>query len=166
MAPSSSLWRNTVKRYCPSNKSFPSIFFVDLPRLASKNIEGFEPFSAVLLDTAVPQIASALRKVLPFKGHLIHSAWSGSGVRALEAMNLPCVESHENSTYFPAPGDICFTVGHNEFTIFYGDASPAMPSGKVRESVFAIIEDRIMEFQQACMLTRLTGLRPFSLQFV
>ena len=130
------------------------------------DIEGFEPFSAVLLDTAVPQITSALRKVLPFKGHLIHSAWSGSGVRALEAMNLPCVESHENSTYFPAPGDICFTVGHNEFTIFYGDASPAMPSGKVRESVFAIIEARILEFQQACMLTRLTGLRPFSLQFV
>ena len=128
-------------------------------------IEGFEPFSAVLLDKAAPRIASALRIVLPFTGHLIHSAWSGSGVRALETMTLQGVEAHENSTYFPVPGDICFTVGHTEFTIFYGDANPAMPSGKVRESVFAVIEARLPEFQQACKLTRLTGVRPFTLRF-
>ena len=134
------------------------------PRLAL-GIEGFEPFSAVLLDKAAPGISGALSSFLPFEGHLIHSAWSGCGVRALEAMTLPDVETHENSTYFPVPGDICFTVGHAEFTIFYGDASPAMASGKVRESVFAVVESRLPEFQQACMLTRLTGLRPFELRF-
>ena len=129
-------------------------------------IEGFEAFRLTLLDQAAPGIAAALRAVLPFEGHLIHSAWSGNGVRALEAFDLPSINAHENATYFPAPGDICYTVGHAELTLFYGDASPAMASGKVKESVFAVLDCNHVAFQQACMLTRLTGVRPFRLQCI
>ena len=62
------------------------------------------------------------------------------------------------------PGDLCYTVGHAEFTLFYGDASPAMASGRVRESVFGVLENDLSTFQQACMLTRLSGLREFILR--
>ena len=127
-------------------------------------IDGFDGFPVGLLDRAAPRLTVALRAILPFEGRLIHSAWSGSGVRALGAMDLPGVEAHENSTYFPVPGDVCYTVGHAEFSIFYGDASPAMPSGRVRESVFAVVESRLPELQNACMLTRLTGVRRFTLR--
>jgi hypothetical protein len=126
-------------------------------------IEGFEAFPVRTL-AAAPLIGRALDAVLPVRGHLIHSAWSGSGVRALEAVALPGVTAHENSTFFPAPGDVCYTVGHDELTMFYGDALPAMPSGRVRESVFAVVGARFREFQEACMLTRLTGARPFVLR--
>ena len=127
------------------------------------DIEGFSPFRIRMLDRVVPAISSALLKILPFKAHLIHSAWSGSGVRSLEAMKLSDVKADENSTFFPAPGDLCYTVGHDEFTLFYGDASPAMASGRVRESVFGVIEYDLPSFQQACMLTRLDGIRKFVL---
>jgi hypothetical protein len=40
-----------------------------------------------------------------------------------------------------------------------------MASGRVRESVFGVIEDDLLSFQQACMLTRLSGLRAFKLRF-
>ncbi|MEE2804950.1 MAG: DUF3830 family protein [Pseudomonadota bacterium] len=128
-------------------------------------VHGFAPFCVRLLDGVAPMIAEALLAKLPFEGRLIHSAWSGSGVRALEPMELPGVTAHENSTFFPVPGDLCYTVGHAEFTLFYGDASPAMASGPVRESVFGVIEDDLLSFQQACMLTRLSGLRTFMLRF-
>ena len=127
-------------------------------------IRGFDPFCIRLLDRAAPQISQALLDQLPFKGRLIHSSWSGSGVRALEAMDFPEVTAHENSTFFPTPGDLCYTVGHAEFTMFYGDASPAMASGRVRESVFGVIADDLESFQKACMLTRLSGLREFTLR--
>jgi hypothetical protein len=127
-------------------------------------IHGFTPFGVRLLDQVVPNITQALLELLPFEGHLIHSAWSGSGVRALEPMDFPNVTAHENSTFFPVPGDLCYTVGHAEFTLFYGDASPAMASGRVRESVFWVLENDLSSFQQACMLTRLTGLREFILR--
>lgn len=126
-------------------------------------VEGFEPFTIRLLTTAAPLIAKGLLAKLPLQGHLIHSAWSGSGVRGLESVALPGIEAHENSTYFPVPGDFCYTVGHDEITMFYGDASPTMPSGKVRESVVGVLEGRLPEFQRACILTRLTGARPFTL---
>jgi hypothetical protein len=126
-------------------------------------IEGFEPFSVRLLTKAAPAITQALTGMLPLQGHFIHSAWSGCGVRGLESIKLAGVTEHENSTYFPAPGDFCYTVGHDELTIFYGDACPTMPSGKVRESVAGVIAGRLPEFQRACILTRLTGARPFSL---
>ena len=129
----------------------------------SLSMEGFSPFIVRLLAKAAPAIAQALLGCLPFRGHLIHSAWSGCGVRSLESLALPNVSAHENSTYFPVPGDLCYTVGHDELTMFYGDASPTMPSGKVRESVVGVIGDRLPEFQHACILTRLTGARPFAL---
>ena len=116
-------------------------------------IAGFPLFPIRLLDRAAPTITQALFKKLPFEGHLTHSAWSGNGVRALEAME-----------FFPSPGDLCYTIGHSEFTLFYGDASPAMASGRVCESVFGVIEDNLELFQQACMLTRLDGLRAFVLR--
>jgi len=127
-------------------------------------IEGFEPFRIRLLMTAAPLIARALLAKLPLEGHLIHSAWSGCGVRGLESVALSGIDAHENSTYFPVPGDFCYTVGHDEITIFYGEASPTMPSGKVRESVVGVLDSRLPEFQLACILTRLTGARPFKLQ--
>ena len=128
-------------------------------------IHGFTPFCVRVLDGVAPTITQALLARLPFEGHLIHSAWSGSGVRALEPMDLSDATGHENSTFFPVPGDLCYTVGHAEFTLFYGDASPAMASGRVRESVFGVIEDDLLSVQQACMLTRLSGLRAFILRF-
>lgn len=127
-------------------------------------IEGFEPFAIRLLGKAAPAIAKALLARLPFNGHLIHSAWSGCGVRCLESVPLEGVETHENSTYFPIPGDFCYTVGHDELTMFYGDASPTMPSGKVRESIAGVLVGRLPDFQRACIMTRLTGARPFSLE--
>ena len=133
-------------------------------RRLTLEIAGFPLFPIRLLDRAAPTITQALVKKLPFEGHLIHSAWSGSGVRALEAMELPELTEHENSTFFPSPGDLCYTIGHSEFTLFYGDASPAMASGRVCESVFGVIEDNLELFQQACMLTRLDGLRAFVLR--
>ena len=128
-------------------------------------VDGFPAFPVRLLQGAAPRIAKAVRSTLPIQGRLIHSAWSGCGVRALEPVRLPGVETHENSTFFPAPGYICYTVGHDELTMFYGDNSPAMPSGRVRESVFAVLELRLTEFQQACILTLLAGARPFVLRF-
>jgi len=128
-------------------------------------IEGFEPFAMRLLCKAAPVITTALAVRLPLAGHFIHSAWSGCGVRGLESVALP-VEEHENATYFPTPGDVCYTVGHDELTIFYGDASPTMPSGKVRESVIGVITERLSEFQRACILTRLAGARPFTLSLL
>jgi len=127
-------------------------------------IEGFEPFKIRLLVKAAPLIGNALLTKLPLSGHLIHSAWSGCGVRGLESVALPGIDEHENSTYFPVPGDFCYTVGHDEITMFYGDASPTMPSGKVRESVVGVVDGRLPEFQRACILTRLTGARPFQLK--
>lgn len=127
------------------------------------SIEGSLSFTLRLLMKAAPLINRALLARLPFRGHLIHSAWSGCGVRCLEGVPLSGIETHENSTYFPIPGDFCYTVGHDELTMFYGDASPTMPSGKVRESIVGIVDSRLPEFQHACILTRLTGARPFSI---
>jgi len=127
-------------------------------------IEGFAPFAVRFFAAAAPRLAAALRAVLPVRGHLIHSAWSGSGVRALEALALPGADAHENATYVPAPGDVCFTVGHDELTMFYGEARPAMAGGPVRESVFGAVAERLPEFQDACVLTRLRGARPFALR--
>jgi hypothetical protein len=127
-------------------------------------IEGFEPFTVRLLMKAAPNSTKALLTQLPFKGHLIHSAWSGCGVRCLERVTLLGIDAYENSTYFPIPGDFSYTVGHDELTIFYGDASPTMPSGKIAVSTVGVISGRLPEFQRACILTRLTGARPFSMK--
>lgn len=125
------------------------------------DIEG-EAFTLVLLDEAAPRTCEAFLRSLPHDGLMIHAAWSGDAIRELEAFEL-AVPEFENATYYPAPGDVVYTVGHGEFSIIYGDCSPNMPSGRVRETVFAILADRLRDFQRVGRLVRVTGAKTFRL---
>jgi hypothetical protein len=123
-------------------------------------ILGDEGFTITLLESAAPKTCAAFLDSLPVEGHIIHAAWSGDVIRRLEAFDLPFDEP-ENATYFCAPGDVCFTSGFRELTMVYGDSYMSMPSGRVYESVFGIIRDRMRQFQRTGQSARLLGAMPF-----
>lgn len=121
---------------------------------------GNETFVIKLLESAAPKTTAAVLDRLPIEGHIVHAAWSGDVIRQLEAFDLSYDES-ENATYFCAPGDVCFTAGFRELTMVYGDSYMSMPSGRVYESVFGVIADRMREFQKVSQSVRLLGATPF-----
>lgn len=121
---------------------------------------GGQIFTIALLEKAAPRICEAFLKILPLEGHIIHAAWSGEVIRQLESFELP-VQKPENATYYCAPGDVCYTLGHREFTMMYGDNNCRMPYGNVQESVFGVIKDRMREYQRQCQMVRLLGATPF-----
>ncbi len=126
------------------------------------DIEG-EEFELALLEGVAPNICREFLKILPLKGHLIHAAWSGEVIRQLESFELP-VTKPENATYYCAPGDVCYTLGHKEFTIMYGDNNCRMPYGNVQENVFAVIKNKMRKFQEVCQLIRLTGAKDYEIR--
>lgn len=121
---------------------------------------GNETFVIKLLETAAPKTTAAVLDRLPIEGHIVHAAWSGDVIRQLEGFDLSYDEP-ENATYFCAPGDVCFTSGFRELTMVYGDSYMSMPSGRVYESVFGVITDRMREFQKVSQSVRLLGATPF-----
>lgn len=124
---------------------------------------GDKVFPISLLESAAPNITAAVLARLPVEGHIVHAAWSGDVIRQLEAFELP-VEESENATYYCAPGDICYTAGFRELTMVYGDSYMSMPTGRVYESVFAVITDRMREFQKVSQSVRLLGATPFQIR--
>jgi hypothetical protein len=126
-------------------------------------IEGDE-FPIALLRNAAPKTCDAFVRKLPLKGEFIHAAWSGDVIRMLDSFELPEIKDFENGTYYLAPGDVCYTLGHKEFTIIYGDCDPRMPYGAVREVVFGIICERLKDFQKVGRLIRVAGARKFTIK--
>lgn len=124
---------------------------------------GEEVFTIALLESAAPKTTRAFIDQLPLTGHIIHSAWSGDVIRQLEAVDLD-INAAENATYYCAPGDVCFTSGFREFTMVYGDNYMSMPTGRVYESVFGVITDRMREFQKTSQSVRLLGATPFQIE--
>lgn len=121
---------------------------------------GDETFVIKLLESAAPKTTAAILERLPIEGHIVHAAWSGDVIRQLEGFDLSYDEP-ENATYFCAPGDVCFTSGFRELTMVYGDSYMSMPSGRVYESVFGVIVDRMRVFQKVAQSVRLLGATPF-----
>lgn len=126
-------------------------------------ILGKETFVIKLLETAAPKTTAAVLDRLPIEGHIVHAAWSGDVIRQLEGFDLSYDEP-ENATYFCAPGDVCFTSGFRELTMVYGDSYMSMPSGRVYESVFGVIVDRMRVFQKVAQSVRLLGATPFRIE--
>jgi hypothetical protein len=94
-------------------------------------VSGELRFVARLEEEAAPETVAALRRLLPLESRLIHARWSG------EACWIPFGDldvgfGPENTTCYPAPGEILFYPGgvsETEILVPYGPTAFASKAG-------------------------------------
>jgi hypothetical protein len=95
-------------------------------------------FDARLEEEAAPQTCAAFRKVMPFKGQIVHVRWSGEGVW-VPLGDTDFGVGYENHTSYPAPGQIILYPGgisETEILLAYGGISFASKMGQLAGNHF------------------------------
>lgn len=95
-------------------------------------------FDARLEEAAAPQTCAAFRKVMPFKGQIVHVRWSGEGVW-VPLGDTDFGVGYENHTSYPAPGQIILYPGgisETEILLAYGGISFASKMGQLAGNHF------------------------------
>jgi len=95
-------------------------------------------FDARLEEEAAPQTCAAFRRVMPFKGQIVHVRWSGEGVW-VPLGDTDFGVGYENHTSYPAPGQIILYPGgisETEILLAYGGISFASKMGQLAGNHF------------------------------
>jgi hypothetical protein len=102
---------------------------------------GAAHFRARFEDAAAPLTCAAFRRLLPFKGDLLHVRWSGEATWVpLGALSLGI--PLENATSYPHPGEILFYPGplsETEILVPYGRTHFGSKAGKLAATHFLTI---------------------------
>lgn len=95
-------------------------------------------FDAKLEEEAAPQTCAAFKKVMPYKGQLVHVRWSGEGVW-IPLGDTDFGVSYENHTSHPAPGHIILYPGgisETEILLAYGGVDFSSKMGQLAGNHF------------------------------
>jgi hypothetical protein len=98
-------------------------------------------FAARLEEQLAPRTCAAFRKMLPFRQKLIHVRWSGEGCW-IPMGDFVTDFGHENSTSYPAPGQLIFYPGgysETEILLAYGGVRFASKLGQLGGNHFLSI---------------------------
>ncbi|MBI2184321.1 MAG: DUF3830 family protein [Thaumarchaeota archaeon] len=104
-----------------------------------------EEFPAKLHQATAPKTCSALLRVLPLAGHVVHARWSGEAIW-LPLPDLRIDVGFENHTIYPSRGDLLFypgLVSEKEILIPYGPCAFASRAGFLPGNHFATITQKL-----------------------
>jgi hypothetical protein len=114
-------------------------------------------FTAHLEHEKAPQTIAALRRLLPLESELVQARWSGEAAWVPLGWELELDLGPENSTSYPAPGDLLlYPGGLSEVEILfpYGATNFASKMGQLAGNHFATIDsggDRLTELGEAVL---------------
>lgn len=95
-------------------------------------------FGGHLESDAAPQTVAAFRKLLPYKGQIVHVRWSGEGVW-VPLGDTDFGVGYENHTSHPAPGHIILYPGgisETEILLAYGGIDFSSKMGQLAGNHF------------------------------
>jgi hypothetical protein len=107
-------------------------------------------FTARLENDAAPRTVAAFRTMLPLRTKLIHARWSGEATW-IPFGDLDVGVGHENSTRYPAPGQLLLYPGgvsETEILIPYGAAAFGSKAGPLSGNHFATIVDGVDQLRE------------------
>jgi hypothetical protein len=111
---------------------------------------GSYSFDAHFETQAAPKTVAVFKKLLPYENKVIHVRWSGEGVW------IPLGEkdfglTYENSTSYPAPGQMIFYPGgisETEILLAYGGVCFASKMGQLAGNHFLTITSGLDKLSQ------------------
>ena len=123
-------------------------------------------FPAVFEDDRSPATCIAFRKVMPFKGKIIHVRWSG------EALWIPLGDldfnvGFEDPTTYPTPGQILLYPGgksETEILIAYGSVRFASKAGSLAGNHLASITSHLGKLREVGVSTLWTGAKEITIR--
>jgi hypothetical protein len=122
-----------------------------------KIIVGDFEFTARLEHEKAPRTIAALRRMLPLVSELVQARWSGEAAWVALGWELELELGPENSTSYPAPGDLLlYPGGLSEVEILfpYGATNFASKMGQLAGNHFATIDsggDQLAELGEAVL---------------
>ncbi len=122
-------------------------------------------FEARLETQAAPKTVAAIRRILPYRQKIIHVRWSGEGLW------IPLGEEdfgvgYENSTSFPAPGQMLLhpgSVSETEMLLAYGGVHFASKVGQLAGNHFLTITSNLEDLPKLGRMTLWEGAQPILL---
>jgi hypothetical protein len=114
-------------------------------------------FTARLEHEKAPRTIAALRRMLPLDSELVQARWSGEAAWVPLGLELELDLGPENSTSYPAPGDLLlYPGGLSEVEILfpYGATNFASKMGQLAGNHFATIDsgrERLAEFGETVL---------------
>lgn len=107
-------------------------------------------FEAHFETAAAPKTVAAFRKVLPFRGQIVHVRWSGEGVW-IPLGNMDFGVGYENATSHPQPGQILLYPGglsETEILLAYGSVDFSSKVGQLAGSHFITLNKGLDQLPQ------------------
>ena len=111
-------------------------------------------FDAVFEKKSSPETCEAFRRVMPFKGQVVHVRWSGEGMW-IPLGDMDFKVGYEDATSYPAPGQILLYPkgkSETEILIAYGSVQFASKAGILAGNHFATIVsdlDKLREYRDS-----------------
>lgn len=102
---------------------------------------GSYTFDARFESQAAPETVAAMRKLLPYKGQLVHVRWSGEGVW-VPLGDTDFGVGYENHTSHPAPGHMLLYPGgisETEIILAYGGLDFSSKMGQLAGNHFLTV---------------------------
>ena len=98
-------------------------------------------FDAMLEEDKSPRTCALFRKMMPFRGKVVHVRWSGEGVW-IPLGDMDLAVPYEDATSYPSPGQILLhpkDKSETEILIAYGAVRFASKAGTLAGNHFATI---------------------------
>ena len=119
-------------------------------------------FRARLEDAAAPKTCARFRALLPYEERIIHVRWSGEACW-IPLGDLDLGVGCENSTSYPAPGEVLLYPGglsETEFLLGYGACCFASKAGQLAGNHFLTIVEGLDNLRPLGKLTLWEGAQP------
>jgi len=123
-------------------------------------------FTARLEERLAPNTCAAIRRLLPFRGKLVHCRWSGESTWVPMGETRLGVE-YENHTSYPAPGQILVYPGgisEMEILVPYGATHFASKVGQLAGNHFATVIEGAEHLAEVGRLTLWEGALDFAIE--
>ncbi len=116
-------------------------------------------FDAVFEPEKSPETCKVCRKVLPFKGEVVHVRWSGEGIW-IPLGDMDFSVGYEDATCYPSPGQILLYPkgkSETEILIAYGCVQFASKAGTLAGNHFATITSDLDKLREIGISTLWEG---------
>jgi len=126
-------------------------------------IDGYN-FDAVFEEKSSPETCEAFRRVMPFKGQVVHVRWSGEGMW-IPLGDMDFKVGYEDATSYPAPGQILLYPkgkSETEILIAYGSVQFASKAGILAGNHFATIVSDLDKLREIGVSTLWEGKKSIS----
>ena len=121
-------------------------------------IDGHQ-FDAIFEQDKSPATCDAFRRVMPFRGNIVHVRWSGEGVW-IPLGDRDFAVGYEDPTSYPAPGQILLHPqgkSETEILIAYGCVQFGSKAGVLAGNHFATITTDLEKLKQIGVATLWEG---------